>query len=231
MAGRDAACSCGQLRVTTDGDPFVVSICHCLSCQRRTGSAFGMQAGFRAGQVQVAGRYVDYARTSDEQDRKVHVFHFCPECGGTVFYTEPDEDDLVVVAVGAFADPEFPPPTESGYGARRHQWFDLPAGIASDEVWAPLQPLYEAGEYAEVADRGRALVAEHPEHPTLLYNLACCESLAGRPGDAIKHLRAAIDLNEEFRPMAAEDSDFDPIRRQPAFGDLVGQSRHGQEDT
>ena len=143
----------------------MVSICHCLSCQRRTGSAFGMQAGFRADQVQVAGRYIDYARTSDEQDRKVHVFHFCPDCGGTVFYTEPDEDDLVVVMVGAFADPEFPPPTESGYGERRHRWFDLPAGIASDEVWAPLQPLYEAGEYAEVADRGRALVAEHPEHP------------------------------------------------------------------
>ena len=88
-------------------------------------------------------------------------------------------------------------------------------------MWAPLQPLYEAGEYAEVADRGRALLAEHPEHPTLLYNLACCESLAGRPGDAIEHLRAAIDLDEEFRPMAAGDSDFDPIRDQ-AFRDLVG---------
>ena len=69
----------------------MVSICHCLSCQRRTGSAFGMQAGFRADQVQVAGRYVDYARTSDEQDRKVHVFHFCPDCGGTVFTTEDGE--------------------------------------------------------------------------------------------------------------------------------------------
>ncbi len=37
----------------------MVSICHCLSCQRRTGSAFGMQAGFRADQVQGAGRYVN----------------------------------------------------------------------------------------------------------------------------------------------------------------------------
>ena len=89
-------------------------------------------------------------------------------------------------------------------------------------MWAPLQPLYEAGEYAEVADRGRALLAEHPEHRTLLYNLACCESLAGRPGDAIEHLRAAIDLDDEFRPMAAGDSDFDAIRDQPAFRDLVG---------
>jgi hypothetical protein len=152
-----------------------------------------MQAGFRADQVQVAGRYVDYARTSDERDGKVHVFHFCPDCGGTVYSTEPDEADLVVVMVGAFADPAFPPPTESSYGTRRHQWFDLPAGIASDEVWAPLQPLYEAGEYTEVADR-----------------------------DAIEHLRAAIDLDDEFRPMAAEDSDFDPIRDQPAFRELVG---------
>ena len=85
-----------------------------------------MPAGFRAEQVQVAGRSMDYARTSDEQDPKVHVFHFSPDCGGTVFYTEPDEADLMVVMVGAFADPAFPPPTESGYGARRHRWFDLP---------------------------------------------------------------------------------------------------------
>jgi hypothetical protein len=56
----------------------------------------------------------------------------------------------------------------------------------------------------------------------LLYNLACCESMAGRPDDAIAHLRAAIDLNEEFRSMAVEDSDFDPIRDQPAFADLTG---------
>ncbi|MFL6048585.1 MAG: TPR end-of-group domain-containing protein, partial [Gaiellales bacterium] len=77
---------------------------------------------------------------------------------------------------------------------------------------------------------GRALVAEHPQDPTLLYNLACCESLAGRPGDAIEHLRAAIDINEEFRPMAAADSDFDPIRDQSAFSDLVADpARSGGE--
>ena len=200
----------------------MVSICHCLSCQRRTGSAFGMQAGFRADQVQVAGRYVDYARTSDEQDRKVHVFHFCPDCGGTVFYTEPDEADLVVVMVGAFADPEFPPPTESGYGARRHQWFDLPAGIASDEAWAPLQPLYEAGEYAEVADRGRALVAEHPErsHP------AVQPRLLREPGrSAGRCHRASASRDRPQRGVPADGrrgSDFDPIRDQSAFSDLVG---------
>ena len=45
---RVAACHCGQLRLEVSGEPFAVSICNCLACQRRTGSAFGMQAGFKA---------------------------------------------------------------------------------------------------------------------------------------------------------------------------------------
>jgi hypothetical protein len=63
--------------------------------------------------VRVDGRYTDYSRISDEADRKEHVFHFCRDCGSTVFYTEPDEPEHFVVMVGAFADPTFPPPTES----------------------------------------------------------------------------------------------------------------------
>ena len=85
-----------------------------------------MQAGFKADQVQIVGRFSDYARVSDEADRKEHVFHFCPDCGSQVFYTEPTEPDLVVVSVGSFADPSFPPPTESGYDSRRHQWVGCP---------------------------------------------------------------------------------------------------------
>lgn len=126
---RVAACHCGQLRLEVSGDPFVVSICNCLACQRRTGSAFGMQAAFTLEQVQIGGRYSSYRRISDEEDRKPHDFHFCAECGSNVFYTEPDEPDLIVVSVGSFADPSFPPPTESGYDSRRFPWFDLPTEI------------------------------------------------------------------------------------------------------
>jgi tetratricopeptide (TPR) repeat protein len=90
------------------------------------------------------------------------------------------------------------------------------------EIWAPLRPLYESGEYAETADRLRELVDAHPEYPDLVYNLACCESLAGRADDAIGHLGLAIDRKEHFRSFAASDSDFDPIRDEPAFRELVG---------
>ena len=224
MATRQAACHCGQLRLEVEGDPFVVSICHCLACQRRTGSAFGMQAAFTPDQVQVGGRFNDYRRVSDEADRKEHVFHFCPECGSQVFYTEPTEPDLIVVSVGSFADPSFPPPTESGYEARRHAWVVLPESIGggdpSVEAWAPVRLLYEAGRYAEAADRGREVLEAVP-HPRIFYNLACCESLAGRTDDAIEHLRQAIEGWEGCREMAKEDSDFDPIRDEAAFRELV----------
>ena len=225
MATREASCHCGQLRLAVTGEPFAVSICHCLACQRRTGSAFGVQAGFKADQVQVEGRFEDYARISDEADRKEAVFHFCPDCGSQVFYTEPTEPDLVVVSVGAFADPSVPPPTESGYDFRRHPWVELPESIRPPypaELWDPVRPLYEAGTYAEAADRGRELIEAHPDEGFLYYNVACCESLAGRTADAVEHLRRAIEMWEGCRDMAEGDSDFDPIRDEPAFKELVG---------
>jgi tetratricopeptide (TPR) repeat protein len=95
------------------------------------------------------------------------------------------------------------------------------------EVWRPLHHLYEAGEYAEAADRGRALIDAHPDYPNVLYNVACCESLAGRTDDAIEHLRLAIEGSERFRSLATGDSDFDPIRDEPAFKELVGERPSG----
>jgi hypothetical protein len=221
MATREAACHCGQLRLEVEGDPFVVSICHCLACQRRTGSAFGMQAAFKAEQVQVNGRFSDYARISDEEDRREHAFHFCPDCGSQVFYTEADEPDLVVVSVGSFADPSFPAPTESGYHFRRHHWLELPDSLQPYALWDSVRPLYEAGNYAEAADRGRELIEAHPDEGYLYYNVACCESLAGRAADAVEHLGRAIETWEGCRDMARDDSDFDPIRNDPAFAKLI----------
>jgi hypothetical protein len=225
MATREAACHCGQLRLEVEGDPFVVSLCHCLACQRRTGSAFGMQAAFRPDQVTVVGRYHDYSRISDEADRKEHVFHFCPECGSQVFYTEPDEAEFIVVSVGSFADPSFPPPTESGYEARRHPWVTLPDSIVRQDlgVWDEVHPLYAAGRYAQAADAAIELLEAHPQDGRLLYNLACCEAKAGRNEDAVEHLGAAIDVWDGFRDMAAGDADFDHIRDEPAFAELVGR--------
>jgi hypothetical protein len=91
------------------------------------------------------------------------------------------------------------------------------------ELWAPLRPLYETGEHAEVVERLRVLVEAHPQYALLFYNLACCESLTGRTTDAVDHLRRAIDMSEQFRAYAQDDSDLDPIRDEPAFKELIGR--------
>ncbi len=94
--------------------------------------------------------------------------------------------------------------------------------VSGWEVWAPIRPLYEAGDYAAAADRTKELLEREQRYPGLLYNLACCESLAGRTADAIEHLRQAIEAWEDSRSYAKGDSDFDPIREEPAFKELVG---------
>ena len=71
----------------------------------------------------------------------------------------------------------------------------------------PLNHLYESGQYAEAADQGRELIEAHPEYAGPLYNLACCESLAGRTDDAIRHLRLAIDRKESSGRLLAGDND------------------------
>jgi hypothetical protein len=126
MAGRAAACSCGQLRLEAAGDPIEIAMCHCFACQRRTGSAFAVDARFASDQVHVSGRHVDHVRVSDDGGEV--TAHFCPGCGVRVFNTTSTDAD-VWVPVGAFADPSFPAPTVSIFESRRHPWVVVPAEI------------------------------------------------------------------------------------------------------
>jgi tetratricopeptide (TPR) repeat protein len=89
------------------------------------------------------------------------------------------------------------------------------------ELFAPIRPLYEAGDYVAAAERGRELLAADPPYADLFYNVACCESLAGQTTQAIPHLRRAIELSERTRSFLEADSDLDPIRQDPAFQALV----------
>ena len=115
----------------------------------------------------------------------------------------------------AFA--EEPETTILAVGATPGQVYE-PAGW---ELWAPFGRLYQEGRYAEAADQARDVVAAHPEYPGLLYNVACCESLAGRKDDAIEHLRLAIEKSDGTRSYLEGDSDLDPLRDEPEFQALL----------
>jgi mannose-6-phosphate isomerase-like protein (cupin superfamily) len=88
------------------------------------------------------------------------------------------------------------------------------------EVWAEFHPAYEAGEYAAVADRARETL-ESSGYATPLYNLACCEALAGRSDDAIGHLRTALERHPPLRELVERDTDLDSLRDEPAFKELL----------
>lgn len=123
-----ATCRCGQLRATCVGIPVRVSVCHCLECQKRSGSAFSFQARWPDERVEIAGTYREWSLTGDSGKRG--TFRFCATCGATVAYVIEAMPGVTAIAVGAFADPDFPSPSFSVYEERKHRWVT----IASDDI-------------------------------------------------------------------------------------------------
>lgn len=120
MTVRVASCSCGQLRTACEGEPVRISVCHCLECQRRTGSVFATQARFARSQVTIEGRSGQWTRRGDSGGSA--TFRSCPVCSSIVYWEPAELPDFVIVGVGMFADPSFPPPHVSVYEGRQHPW-------------------------------------------------------------------------------------------------------------
>lgn len=118
---REGQCRCGQLKVSCEGEPVRISVCHCLNCQRRSGSAFSAQARWPEAQVTITGEAKEFV-TSDSDSGSSASFHFCGRCGSTVYYYIEAMPGLIAVPIGAFADPTFPAPTFSVFEDRMHMW-------------------------------------------------------------------------------------------------------------
>ncbi len=89
---------------------------------------------------------------------------------------------------------------------------------AWEEMFAAV-PAIREGRFEEAIRLHADALADRADHPALLYNLACVESLAGRRVDALLHLQRAIELEPKWRKAALEDPDFDAIRAEPGFPD------------
>jgi len=121
---RTASCRCGQLKVTVTGDPVRLSVCHCLNCKKRSGSAFAVQARWPADQVRIQGLSKGFVLTADSGNRA--TFHFCRECGSDVHYEINGKfDGLIAIPLGAFDDPYFASPKFSVWEERKNAWVDI----------------------------------------------------------------------------------------------------------
>jgi tetratricopeptide (TPR) repeat protein len=125
--------------------------------------------------------------------------------GTLVFISDPkvkrkavsEAEGTLVLAIGA--EPGVP------YEPSPWEWYFSAMPAFREERWDEAIALMEEG------------LAERPEHPSILYNLACAESRAGRPLDALTHLQAAVRADPKLADRAREDPDLDPIRREPGF--------------
>lgn len=124
MTARVASCRCGQLRATATGDPVRVSVCHCLNCKKRSGSAFAVQARWPSEQVALEGRSKSWVKVADSGNRA--TFHFCPDCGSDLYYVNQGIfEELIAIPLGAFDDPFFLRPHFSVWEERKHDWVEI----------------------------------------------------------------------------------------------------------
>ena len=119
----EAKCSCGDIALTLPETAGLVVACHCIDCQRRSGSPFGVGVFHRADAVTFSGSPKEYSRPGDSGNQ-VHNY-FCPNCGSTVYWKADRLPGLVGVAVGAIADPTHAAPSRSLYEQSKHHWVEI----------------------------------------------------------------------------------------------------------
>lgn len=130
MTVRHASCRCGALTAECRGEPVRISVCHCLDCQRRSGSAFSAQARFPSEDVTITGDPAIYETIGESG--KWGRFRFCRTCGGTIAYEIEALPDLTAIPLGTFADPEFPAPHFSVWEPRKHRWVEITGNVEHD---------------------------------------------------------------------------------------------------
>jgi len=121
---RTARCCCQACSITVEGEPALNAVCHCDSCKRRTGSAFGWSSYFPEAQVVgTSGAFEVYAKDGEAGYRR----HFCARCGTTLYWKSfgfmPDHTG---VAGGCFVDDPLPVPNLSAWDKGRCAWLTLP---------------------------------------------------------------------------------------------------------
>ena len=122
-----ASCQCGQLRVQVPGPTVAVVACHCLACQKRSGSPLGVAAFYPHVQVQIEGESKHFARATELGEPFDH--YFCPDCGTTVFMNGKKNPDVTGIPIGLFDDENSMKPIRSVWEDRRHDWVEVPTAV------------------------------------------------------------------------------------------------------
>ncbi len=138
---RDGGCACGEVRYRLASEPMFVHCCHCLNCQRQTGSAFVINLLIEADRVELlAGepQPIDVARVRGKQ----RIWR-CPTCQVAVYskYTSPK---VRFVRAGTLDDPTSVAPDVHIFTRSKLPWVVLPDDVPAFNVYYDTQKLWPA---------------------------------------------------------------------------------------
>jgi hypothetical protein len=138
----EGGCSCGEIRYRLTSEPLFTHCCHCLNCQRQTGSAFVINALIEADRVELLGgapRPVDVPRDDGSAQR---IFR-CPTCQVAV-YSRYSRPDVIFVRAGTLDDPGLVSPDVHIFARSKQKWVELPESVPAFDVFYDQQALWPA---------------------------------------------------------------------------------------
>ena len=148
VARLEGGCACGTVRYRLKSKPLFVHCCHCLNCQRQTGSAFVINILIEADRVQVVGepQAVDVPRDDGSKQR----IHRCPDCQIAVF-SEYGRPQVLFVRAGTLDRPAAVTPDVHIFTKSKLPWVELPEGAPAFEIYYDSKKLWPAASLERLA--------------------------------------------------------------------------------
>jgi hypothetical protein len=123
-AAREGGCACGAVRYRIVGAPKTVVVCHCTSCQKQSGSAFGMTMVLAADQFALlSGALACFTRTADGGARM--ICRFCPGCGTRIVQEKEGAPGVLLLKPGTLDDTSGLAPAVQLWTERKQGWLEL----------------------------------------------------------------------------------------------------------
>jgi hypothetical protein len=116
-------CLCGSVRYSVEAEPMFTVVCHCISCQKQSGSAFSVEFIVPSSAVSVQGQTKTFHETGDSG--KAVERRFCPGCGSALISWGAMMPDALFIKAGTLDDPSWITPTMEVYCDRAQPWVNL----------------------------------------------------------------------------------------------------------
>jgi hypothetical protein len=138
----DGGCACGSVRYRLRSDPLFIHCCHCLNCQRQTGSAFVINLLIEADRVEILDGAPQPVEVPRDDGTTQRIFR-CPDCQVAVF-SEYGRPDVRFVRAGTLDDPTGVQPDVHIFTRSKVSWVRIPESAPAFEIYYDTRALWPA---------------------------------------------------------------------------------------